>query len=89
MKKQRIQKVITLSPQLFNLASNKAQKLGLGFQEFIRVLITNEVKEEVEKYEMVDEETEIRIGQSEEDIKAGRVKRLNSADEIEKHFNSL
>lgn len=89
MQSSRVQKVVTLSPQLYRLAYGKAQKLGLNFQEFVRVLITNEVKEDVEKYELVDEETERLIGQAETDIQEGRVTKLSSPEEIENYHKSL
>lgn len=39
----RIQKLITLSPQLFEQADQKAEELGLSFPDYVRHLIVNDV----------------------------------------------
>lgn len=78
---QRVQKLITFSPQLYQIVLTKAKQLGLSFGEYIRHLAVIDVKEEVEHLPMVDEETEKRIGQSLKDLKAGRFIDVDSSNE--------
>lgn len=85
----RIQKLITFSPQLYEIVLAKAKQLGLSFGEYIRHLTITDVKEEVEQFYMVDLETERRIGQSLKDLEEGRFTILKSDQDIENHFNNL
>jgi|SRR3989338_7369706 len=91
MQKQnnRIQKLITFSPQLYSLVKEKAERLGLSFPEYLRLLAASDVKKEVEQIPMVDEETEKRIGQSLKDYKEGRYTIISTKEELKKHLNSL
>lgn len=84
-----IQKLITFSPELYSLVVTKAKRIGVSFPEYIRVLLVNDIKEEVEAIEMVDEETEKAIGQSLKDFKEGRYTTLRSKKDIENYFNEL
>lgn len=72
MKQGRIQKLITFSPQLYQLIELNAQKVGLSFPEYIRTLAVDDVRKEAEKEVLVSEQAEKRIGRSFEDIKRGR-----------------
>ena len=65
----RIQKLITFSPHLYSLTEKKAQKLGISFPEYIRMLAVSDIKEQIEELPMVDEETEKQIAKSLQDIK--------------------
>ena len=84
-----VQKLITFSPQLYQLVLNKAKRLGLSFAEFLRLVAVNEVKKEVEEIPMVDEETEKRIGESLKAYKEGRFKSLKKNKEIDDYFKNL
>jgi len=84
-----VQKLITFSPQLYQLVLNKAKRLGLSFAEFLRLVAVNEVKKEVEEIPMVDEETEKRIGESLKAYKEGRFKSLKTNKEIDDYFKNL
>lgn len=70
-KSKRIQKLITVSPQLYHLANLQAMRLGLSFPEYVRHLLANAVERKEEYIPMVDEETEKRIGESLKDIEKG------------------
>jgi len=85
----RVQKLITFSPNLYTLVERKAEKLGVSFPEYIRILAVSDIKEQVEELPMVDEETEKQIGRSLQDIKKGRYTVLKSDEDIERHFNNL
>lgn len=87
--KDRVQKLITFSPNLFTLVERKAEKLGISFTEYIRMLAVSDIKEQVEELPMVDEKTEKLIGKSLQDLKEGRYTELRSDEDIEKHFNNL
>lgn len=85
----RVQKLITFSPQLYEIVLAKAKQLGLSFGEYIRHLTITDVKEEVKQLSMVDEETERRIGQSLKDLKEGRFKIVKNKKELDTYLNSL
>ena len=87
--KDRVQKLITFSPNLYTLVEKKAERLGVSFPEYIRMLAVSDIKEQVEELPMVDIETEKQIGRSLQDIKKGRYTVLKSNEDIENHFNNL
>lgn len=89
MKMQRIQKLITFSPHLHDLVEKKAEKLGVSFPEYIRMLAVSDIKEQVEQLPMVDEDTEEQIGKSLEDLRKGHYTVLRTDKDIDKHFDSL
>lgn len=62
MANKRIQKLVTYSPKLFELATQRAQELGLSFNEYQRYVMAKDIDERA--IPMVDEETEKRIGES-------------------------
>lgn len=85
----RIQKLITFSPQLYEIVLAKAKQLGLSFGEYIRHLTITDVKKEVKQLSMVDEETERRIGQSLKDLEEGRFKVIKNKKALDTYLNSL
>lgn len=87
---QRVQKLITFSPQLYQIVLTKAKQLGLSFGEYIRHLAVIDVKEKVGEYlPMVDEETEKGIGQSLKDLKKGRYTVIKNKKELDTYLSSL
>ena len=78
---QRIQKLITFSPQLYQVVLTKARQLGLSFGEYMRHLAIIDVKEEIEHLPMVDDATDKRIGQSLKDLEEGRYTEVDPSDE--------
>ena len=89
MQKDRIQKLITFSPHLYTLVEKKAEKLGISFPEYIRILAVSDIKEQVEELPMVDEETEKQIAKSLQDIKEGRYTTIKNEKDLEAHLKSL
>lgn len=89
MQKQntRVQKLITFSPQLYALVKRKAERLGLSFPEYLRLLAASDVKKEVEAIPIVDEETEKRIEQSLKDFEEGKFTTIDPSNE--KELNKL
>jgi hypothetical protein len=85
----RIQKLISFPPELYDFAKTKANKFGFTFSEYIKHLIANDVKFQVEQMEMVDTETEASIARSVEDFKKGRYTVLKTEEDIDKHFGGL
>ncbi len=77
----RVQKLITFSPQLYEIIIAKAKQLGLSFGEYMRHLAIIDVKEEIEHLPMVDDETDKRIGQSLKDLAEGRYTEVDPSDE--------
>lgn len=70
MANKRIQKLVTYSPKLFELATQRAQELGLSFNEYQRYVMAKDIDER--SIPMVDEETEKRIEESLKDYAEGR-----------------
>lgn len=77
----RIQKLITFSPQLYQVVLTKARQLGLSFGEYMRHLAIIDVKEEIEHLPMVDDATDKRIGQSLKDLEEGRYTEVDPSDD--------
>lgn len=85
----RVQKLVTFSPKLYNSALARANSLGIPFAEYIRHILIQDVEENNQNIPMVDAATEKRIGQSLQDIKAGRYTTLKSHKDIESYFDNL
>ena len=89
MQSQRIQKLITFSPQLFELIEQKVLRLGVSFPEYIRGLAVNDIKKSVEAIDFLTMEEEEGVRRSLADIKEGRYTIAKSDEDIEKHFKSI
>ncbi|MDE2024937.1 MAG: hypothetical protein KGJ07_00410 [Patescibacteria group bacterium] len=89
MQNSRIQKLITFSPQLYELIERNAKKIGVSFPEYIRILAVNDVRQASDTIPYVDEETEERIGRSLKDIKNGKYTTVSTKEELEKFLNTL
>lgn len=85
----RVQKLITFSPQLYEIVLAKAKQLGLSFGEYIRHLTITDIKEEVKQLSLVDQETERRIGQSLKELEEGHFTVIKNKKELDTHLNSL
>lgn len=77
----RVQKLITFPPQLYEIVLAKARQLGLSFGEYIRHLAIIDIKEEIERLPMIDQETNERIGQSLQDLKENRYTEIDTTNE--------
>jgi len=82
----RVQKLVTFSPQLYYNAEARAKQLGVPFAEYLRHLIIKDVEEDIVDLPMVDEETDKRIGQSLKDFEEGRYIEIDPSnnEELEK-----
>lgn len=89
MQISRVQKLITFSPQLYQLIERNAKKIGLSFPEYIRMLAANDVKEVAANITLIDPKTEFEIGKSLEDIKNKKYTVVDSDEELDKHLQSL
>lgn len=89
MKLQRIQKLITFSPHLYELVEKKARNLGVSFTEYIRMLAVSDIKKQIEQLSMVDEETEKQIGKSLQDLEMGRYTTVRTKKELDAYLKSL
>lgn len=88
MQLTRVQKLITFSPQLYQLVEKNAADLGVSFPEYIRVLAVNDVKKSAEKA-VVSEVIEKQVAKSLEDIKNKNYTTVTSPDELDIHLESL
>ena len=78
---------ISVSRELKSLVKSRAQNIGIPVTQYVKNLIINDVKG-YPTYQ-VDEETEIRIGQSLKDVEEGRFTILKSDEDVENHLNNL
>lgn len=85
----RVQKLITFSPQLYELIFAKARQLGLSFGEYIRHLTIIDIKDQVTPLEFVDTQTEKRIAKGLEDYKNGRYTEIKTAKELDAYLKNL
>jgi hypothetical protein len=83
------QKLIGFPEPLYKLASKQVKKFGISFSEYLRMLVIQDVLNKNNQIEMVDEDTEKRIGESVEDFKHGRYTVIKGHEELEKYFNKL
>ncbi|MBI3385264.1 hypothetical protein HY030_03685 [Candidatus Gottesmanbacteria bacterium] len=65
----RVQKLITFSPQLHAMVKQKAERLGLTFAEYLRMLAASDVKKEVEDLYLLDQKTEEKVGLAVKDFR--------------------
>jgi len=85
----RVQKLVTFSPKLYNSAIARANSLGIPFAEYVRHTLIKDVEESNKNLPMVDAETEKRIGQSLKDLEEGRYHVVKNKQELDTHLNSL
>jgi hypothetical protein len=79
----RVQKLVTFSPKLYNSAVARANSLGIPFAEYVRHTLIKDVEEGNRNVPMVDSETEKRIGQSLKDIENGKYIEVDPANKEE------
>lgn len=72
--------MISLPPELYARVERQAKVFGLSFPEYVRFLMIQDIRDE--PVEMVDEETEERIGQALEAHKAGRTVSFEPGEEF-------
>jgi len=79
----RVQKLVTFSPQLYFNADTKAKQLGVPFAEYLRHLIIKDVEENIADMPMVDEKTDKRIGESLKAYEEGRYTEIDPTNKEE------
>lgn len=87
MKVHSIQKNVTFSNQLYHKIMDRADALGLDFQEYIRYLAVDDIKTTI--VPTVDQKTENRIEAAEKDIKGGNYTTVSNEEEVDEHLSSL
>ena len=85
----RVQKLVTFSPKLYNSALARANSLGIPFAEYVRHTLIKDVEESTRNLPMVDSGTEKRIGQSLKDLEEGRYTVIRGKKELDSHLDSL
>lgn len=85
----RVQKLITFSPQLYEIIFAKARQLGLSFGEYIRHLAVIDIKDQVTPLEFLDSQTEKRIAKGLKDYKNGRYTEIKTDEELDTYLKSL
>lgn len=85
----RVQKLVTFSPKLYNSAAARANSLGIPFAEYVRHTLIKDVEESTKNLPMVDAETEKRIGQSLKDLEEGQYTIIKNKKELNAHLDRL
>ena len=85
----RIQKLITFSSHLYSLTEKKAEKLGISFPEYIRMLAVSDIKKQAEEVPLVDEETEKQIAKSLQARKDGKYTDIRTEDELNAYLKTI
>ena len=86
MQNIRVQKLITFSPQLYANAKEKAERLGLSFAEYLRMLAASDVKKEIEDLYLLEEKTEIKVGQALKDLQNKKYTLIKTKGGLKKHL---
>ena len=89
MQINRVQKLITFSPQLYQLVEKNAADLGISFPEYIRVLAVNDVKKSVEKMTSINDDIEEQVAKSFDDIKNKRYTTVTTEGELDTYLQGL
>ena len=82
-------KLMAIPDNLLQLVEVKAKRYGLNLQEYVRLLMVNDVKSLVEPSEQLDPQTLADLAEGVEDARAGRVIALHSLKEIDKYFDKF
>ncbi len=86
---KRIQKLINFSPRLYDNALLKAKMFGFSFSDYVKFLIANDVKSQVEKTEFLGKEEEESVARGIEDYKNKQGFLAKNSKDLDKHFDSL
>jgi hypothetical protein len=87
MRKSMKVKQIPFPVELIEKVEKKRKKIGIGFPEYIRHLVLNDLEKDTEEY--VTRKEENSIGKSLKDYEEGRYTVLESEEDIDKHFNKV
>ncbi len=71
------------------LMEEKARRLGITVNDWIKYVVTKEVEPLTEDYEIASPELEESIGRAMDDYKHGRYVTLNTPEEIDAYFDKL
>lgn len=85
MQTTRIQKLITFSPDLYQMALIKAKSLGLSFADYLRHILVKEIEEE--KYDFVRLKMLAKEGLAE--YKAGKTKSISTPRELKAYLKEI
>lgn len=81
-------KQISFSTQILEKVDKRLEDLGIGFPEYIRFLVLNDMESNKERI-YINEELEKALDRSINDIINGKVTKLSNPKEIKDHFNHL
>ncbi len=85
-----VKKLVTFSTTLYQHAQNRAQALGLGFAEYLRFLLVDDVKKRpISDLEVLSPEVDKEIGASLKDYAEGRYEILETEADIKKFVDRL
>lgn len=85
----RVQKLITFSPQLHAMVKQKAERLGLTFAEYLRMLAASDVKKEVEDLYLLDQKTEEKVGLALKDFQNNNFNIVKNKKALKSHLANL
>ena len=80
-------KQIPFPIELIEQVDKKRKKMGIGFPEYIRHLVLNDIQDSKEDY--ITSQEERNIAKSMKEFSEGRYTVLRNSKEIRKYFNKL
>ena len=86
---KHIQKLITFPDPLYKKVKNRADKIGMSFSEYIRMVIFLYTRADFDNYELLDEETSREVEKSMKDFKEGRYVTLEPGQDLHEFLKKL
>ena len=85
MQTSRVQKLVTFSPELYQLTLTRAKSVGLSFADYLRHILVKEIEEE--KYDLVRLDKLAKQGLSE--YRAGKTKSISTPSELKAYLKEI
>ncbi len=78
---QDVRQSITLKENLYNTSNKRAGDLGLSYPDYVRYLIVKDNEDQLKSESRLNKDSEEALKKAIEDIKKGRVKKIEDIDE--------
>jgi hypothetical protein len=85
----KVPRQIVFNTKLNDIATKKANIMGVSFPEYIRYLVLRDNADQFNQIEMVSEQTEAEIAHSINEYIKGNFTELKTPKKIESHFEDL
>ena len=86
---QSIKKQLVFSKNLIEIAEKRANKFGITFGEYLKMLIVNDSKEDIDYSLRVTSDENYQVKESLSEYQSGNYKSLKNKKDIKKFMQSL